>query len=65
LIIIAIFFPFPNTESGVVNQMTNHIHLALQADQIPLSRGLQNLSFRYTRWINWQKVGYLRSLSPN
>ena len=33
--------------------MTNHIHLALQAGKIPLSRGLQNLSFRYTRWINW------------
>jgi hypothetical protein len=35
--------------------MTNHIHLALQAGEIPLSRGLQNLSFRYTRWINWRK----------
>ena len=35
--------------------MTNHIHLALQTGEIPLSRGLQNLSFRYTRWINWRK----------
>lgn len=35
--------------------MTNHIHLALQVSNIPLSRGLQNLSFRYTRWINWRK----------
>ncbi len=35
--------------------MTNHIHLALQAGEVPLSRGLQNLSFRYTRWINWRK----------
>ncbi len=35
--------------------MSNHIHLALQADEIPLSRGLQNLSFRYTRWINRRK----------
>lgn len=35
--------------------MTNHIHLALQVGDIPLSRGMQNLSFRYTRWINWQK----------
>ena len=32
--------------------ITNHIHLALQAGEIPLSRGLHNLSFRYTRWIN-------------
>ncbi len=33
----------------------NHIHLALQAGDLPLSRGIQNLSFRYTRWINYQK----------
>ena len=32
--------------------MTNHIHLVLQAGNIPLSHGMQNLSFRYTRWIN-------------
>jgi len=32
--------------------MTNHLHLVLQAGDIPLSRGMQNLSFRYTRWIN-------------
>jgi len=32
--------------------MTNHIHLALQAGQEPLSRGMQNLAFRYTRHIN-------------
>lgn len=35
--------------------MTNHIHLALQAGEIPLSRGMHNLSFRYTRWINRRK----------
>jgi hypothetical protein len=35
--------------------MTNHIHLALQVGDIPLSRGMQNLSFRYTRWINWRE----------
>lgn len=29
----------------------NHLHLVLQADDDPLSRGMQNLSFRYTRWI--------------
>ena len=41
--------------------MTNHIHLALQVDDIPLSRGMQNLSFRYTRWINWRekRAGHL------
>ncbi len=32
--------------------MTNHLHLAVEAGQVPLSRGMQNLSFRYTRWIN-------------
>ena len=32
--------------------MANHLHLVLQAGNIPLSRGLQNLSFRYTRWVN-------------
>jgi len=41
--------------------MTNHIHLALQAGDIPLSRGMQNLLFRYTRWINWRekRTGHL------
>lgn len=41
--------------------MTSHIHLALQVDDIPLSRGMQNLSFRYTRWINWRqkRTGHL------
>lgn len=41
--------------------MTNHIHLAIQVGDIPLSRGMQNLSFRYTRWINWRekKTGHL------
>jgi hypothetical protein len=32
--------------------MTNHLHLLLQVSDIPLSRGMQNLSFRYTQWIN-------------
>jgi REP element-mobilizing transposase RayT len=32
--------------------MGNHIHLAIQVSDIPLSRIMQNLSFRYTRWIN-------------
>ena len=41
--------------------MTNHIHIALQVGDIPLSRGMQNLSFRYTRWINWRekRTGHL------
>jgi len=41
--------------------MTNHIHLALQCGNIPLSRAMHNLSFRYTRWINWRekKTGHL------
>jgi len=34
--------------------MTNHIHLVIQVADIPLSRIMQNLSFRYTRWINWR-----------
>jgi len=41
--------------------MTNHIHLALQVGDIPLSRIMQGLVGRYTRWINWRKsrVGHL------
>lgn len=32
--------------------MTNHIHLAIQIGETPLSRIMQNLSLRYTTWIN-------------
>ena len=32
--------------------MTNHLHLALQAGEQPISAGMQNLAFRYTRHIN-------------
>ncbi len=41
--------------------MTNHIHLAVQCGDIPLSRAMHNLSFRYTRWINWRekRTGHL------
>lgn len=35
--------------------MTNHVHLALQVGTISLSRIMQNLSFRYTRWVNWRQ----------
>jgi putative transposase len=34
--------------------MTTHVHLAIQVGEVSLSRILQNLSFRYTRWINWR-----------
>jgi len=41
--------------------MTNHVHLALQAGETPLSVGMQNLSFRYTRHINktQNRVGHV------
>jgi REP element-mobilizing transposase RayT len=32
--------------------MTNHINLVIQVAEDPLSGIMQNLSFRYTRWIN-------------
>lgn len=35
--------------------MTNHVHLAIQVGDTSLSRIMQNLSFRYTRWINWRR----------
>ena len=39
----------------------NHVHLAVQVGNIPLSRVMQNVSFRYTRHINRRKkqVGHL------
>ncbi len=41
--------------------MTNHVHLLVQVADVPLSRIIQNLSFRYTRWANWRqgKSGHL------
>jgi putative transposase len=41
--------------------MTNHVHLVVQVADIPLSRIMQNISFRYTRWINWrhERSGHL------
>lgn len=41
--------------------MGNPVHLALQVGDVPLSKGMQNLSFRYTRWINQhqQRFGHL------
>ncbi|MCG8333085.1 MAG: transposase, partial [Proteobacteria bacterium] len=32
--------------------MTNHVHMVIEVADIPLSKIIQNLSFRYTRWIN-------------
>lgn len=32
--------------------MTNHIHLVMQTGEIPLSRIMQNVSLRYTKWVN-------------
>jgi putative transposase len=41
--------------------MSNHIHLAVQVADVPLSRSMQNLTFRYTRWVNKRqgRVGHL------
>ena len=41
--------------------MTNHVHLLIQVAEEPLSKIMQNLSFRYTRWINKRKkrIGHL------
>jgi len=41
--------------------MTNHLHLAIQVGDKSLSRIMQNLSARYTRWMNWRhnRVGHL------
>ncbi len=32
--------------------MTNHVHIAIQVGETPLSRIMQNLALRYTTWIN-------------
>jgi putative transposase len=42
-------------------QMTNHVHLAIQVGETPLSQIMQNVSFRYTRHINspQKRVGHL------
>lgn len=41
--------------------MGNHVHLALQVAERPLAQPMQNLSFRYTRWINrrQRRIGHL------
>jgi putative transposase len=35
--------------------MSNHVHLAIQVADLPLSRIIQNLSFRYTKWVDWRQ----------
>lgn len=35
--------------------MTNHIHLILQVTDTPLSQIMQNLSLRYTKWVNFSQ----------
>jgi putative transposase len=32
--------------------MTNHVHLVIQVAEVPLSRIIQNVSFRFTRFVN-------------
>lgn len=41
--------------------MRNHVHLAIQVGEKPLSRIMQHLCFRYTQWVNsrQKKVGHL------
>jgi putative transposase len=41
--------------------MGNHLHLALQMGDLELSAGMQNLSFRYTRYLNTRlkRVGHV------
>jgi REP element-mobilizing transposase RayT len=41
--------------------MDNHVHLAIQVGEKPLSRIMQNFCFRYTQWVNsrQKKVGHL------
>lgn len=41
--------------------MTNHVHLAVQAGEDGLSSAMQNLSFRYTRYLNGRlaRVGHV------
>lgn len=41
--------------------MKNHIHLVVQTGDIPLSRIMQNISLRFTKWINYtqSRTGHL------
>ncbi len=35
--------------------MKNHIHLIVQVEDVPLSLAMQNVSLRYTKWINFSQ----------
>jgi putative transposase len=41
--------------------MSNHVHLVIQVAETPLSKIIQNFTFRYTRYINkkYKKIGHL------
>ncbi|NJN47149.1 MAG: transposase, partial [Candidatus Competibacteraceae bacterium] len=41
--------------------LDNHFHLLIQVGHIALSKLMQNLAFRYTRWVNrsQDRVGHL------
>jgi len=41
--------------------MDNHVHFLIQMGQTPLSKVMQNISFRYTRWMNRRhhRIGHL------
>jgi hypothetical protein len=41
--------------------MKNHVHMALQVQDIPLSKLMQNISQRYTQWSNkrYDRVGHV------
>lgn len=41
--------------------MSNHVHLVLEVGAQPLAKIMQNLSFRYTRWVNkkQKRIGHL------
>jgi len=36
--------------------LSNHVHLSVQVRDTPLSRIVQNLTFRYARWVNTRQV---------
>jgi putative transposase len=41
--------------------MNNHVHLVIEVGAQPLAKIMQNLSFRYTRWVNkkHKRIGHL------
>ena len=41
--------------------MTNHVHFVMEVGEIPLSKIIQNISFRYARYINKKdkRIGHI------